>query len=375
MAPFLDERYGNPSGGHALAREAVRAVDEAREQVAEALGCAPGEVVITSGGTEADVHGVSGGLPPRPGVPVCTAAEHHAVLDPVRALGGRTVAVDRWARVDLDDLAKVLVDCGAGSVGSVSVVSVMTANNEVGTINDLDAVAAVVREQAPGTPLHTDAVQAVAWLPASAWAAADLVSVSAHKFGGPKGVGVLVVRSGTSLRPLLPGGGQERGRRSGTTNVAGVVGMAAALVRTVAEREVAVAATRRRRDLLAGRLTALDGVTETVAAAGVDGEVDRSHLLPSICHLTIDGVGSEELLFLLDDGGVRASAASSCASGAATASHVLGAIGVDVGPGRAALRLSLGTDTTDDDVERAIEVVAVAIDRVRSHRRTGPRGG
>jgi cysteine desulfurase len=368
MAPFLDGRYGNPSGGHALARDAMRAVDEARERVADALGCRPGEVVFTSGGTEADVHAVSGGLPPRPGIPVCSAVEHHAVLDPVLALGGRTVAVDRWARLDLDDLADVLADCGAPSVGAVSVVSVMAANNEVGTIVDLDGVAAVVREHAPGTPLHTDAVQAASWLPAPAWAAADLVSVSAHKFGGPKGVGALVVRGGTRLGPLLPGGGQERGRRSGTTNVAGVVGMAAALASTVAERDATAIATRRRRDRLADRLTSMDGVAETVGVARAGGGVERSHLLPSICHVTVDGVGSEELLFLLDDAGVRASAASSCASGAASASHVLAAIGVDVGPGRAALRLSLGPDTTDGEVERAADVIAAAVDRVRDHR-------
>ena len=229
MAPFGADRYGNPSGTHRLARDAVRAVDEARERVAAVLGCEPGEVVFTSGGTEADNHAVTGGMPPRDGVPVCSAVEHHAVLDAVEALGGRTVRVDPTGRVDLDHLASVLDELGS----SASVVSVMLANNETGVVNDLDAVAEVVRAhepEVPGVPVHTDAVQAAAWLDlAVAARAADLVAVSAHKLGGPKGVGALVARRHAHLRPLLLGGGQERGRRSGTLNVAGIVGFAAAL--------------------------------------------------------------------------------------------------------------------------------------------------
>ncbi len=372
MEPFLDGRHGNPSGAHALARDAVRAVDEAREQVAALLGCRPGEVVFTSGGTEADVHAVTGGLPVREGVPVCSAVEHPAVREPVRSLGGREVAVDALGRVDLEALDRVLVELGPAA----SVVSVMAANNEVGTVNDLAAVAEVVRRRG-GAPLHTDAVQAAAWLDLAVVAApAELVSVSAHKFGGPKGVGVLVVRDGTPLRPLLAGGGQERGRRSGTTNVAGVVGAAAALAATVRDRAVTNRRIATLRDQMADSFVAtVPGLRMTVAPG-----TDRSHLLPGACHLTIDGVDSEELLLLLDRDGVAASSASSCASGAQHASHVLASLaaaGNDAAASDAAsLRLSLGWDSTDAEVDRVLAVLPEVVARIRTHRaRAAGTGG
>jgi cysteine desulfurase len=357
MEPFLGDRYGNPSGSHTLARDAVRAVDEAREQVAALLGCAPGEVVFTSGGTEADNQAVTGGLPVRSGVPVCSAVEHPAVLAPVEALGGRIVAVDDRGRIDTSALDAVLADLG----DRVSVVSVMLANNELGTVNDLAAVRGVVRART-AAPLHTDAVQAAPWLDLrTAAAAADLVSVTAHKFGGPKGTGVLVVRAGTTVRPLLRGGGQERGRRAGTTDVAGVVGLAAALTATADGRAATNVRIGAQRDRLADGLVAtVGGLTETVAPDG-----DRRHLLPGICHVTIDGVDSESLLLLLEADGVLASAASSCASGAQQASHVLAALGPPR-PGAGSLRLSLGWDSVAADVDRALVAVPAAVARIRA---------
>jgi cysteine desulfurase len=361
MEPFLDGRYGNPSGGHRLARDAVRAVDEARERVAAALGCAPGEVVFTSGGTESDNHAVTGGMPPRPGVPVCSAVEHHAVLDPVVALGGRTVAVDPAGRIDLAALESVLDEVGVAA----SVVSVMLANNETGVVNDLEAVAEVVRShepEVPRVPLHTDAVQAAAWLDLTVAAApADLVSVSGHKLGGPKGVGALVVRRHTPIRPLVLGGGQEQGRRSGTLNVAGIVGLAAALDATVAQRVATSARITVLRDRLAdGLLAEVPGAVETAVLGG-----DRSGVLPGICHLCIDGVDAETLLFLLEAEGVMASAASSCSSGAQQSSHVLAAMGVPPSVARGSLRLSLGWDSTGADVDAALRAVPAAVARVR----------
>jgi len=360
MAPFGADRYGNPSGTHRLARDAVRAVDEARERVAAVLGCEPGEVVFTSGGTEADNHAVTGGMPPRDGVPVCSAVEHHAVLEPVEALGGRTVRVDPTGRVDLDHLASVLDELGS----SASVVSVMLANNETGVVNDLDAVAEVVRAhepEVPGVPVHTDAVQAAAWLDlAVAARAADLVSVSAHKLGGPKGVGALVARRHAHLRPLLLGGGQERGRRSGTLNVAGIVGFAAALEAAAAEREEATDRVAKLRDRLAEGLAAtVPGLVRTVP----DG---AAPVLPSVLHVCIEGVESETLLFLLESDGVMASAAASCASGAQEPSHVLAAMGVPTGLARGSLRLSLGWSSTERDVDLALRAVPAAVERVRS---------
>lgn len=361
MAPFLAERYGNPSGSHRLARDAVRAVDEARERIAAVLGCGPGEVVFTSGGTESDNHAISGGMPPRDGVPVCSAVEHHAVLDTVEALGGQVVPVGADGRIDLDALVATLAELGP----RVSVVSVMLANNETGVVADLDAVARVVRShepEVPGVPVHTDAVQAAAWLDLGvAAAAADLVSVSGHKLGGPKGIGALVVRRHTHLRPLVLGGGQERGRRSGTSNVAGIVGMAAALEATAAQREATNARIRSLRDRLAdGLLAAVPGAVETASPDG-----DRSGLLPGICHLCIDGVDAETLLFLLESEGVLASAASSCSSGAQQVSHVLMAMGVPDALARGSLRLSLGWDSTDADVDAALRAVPAAVRRVR----------
>lgn len=366
MEPFLapaedpGSRFGNPSGSHAVARDALRAMDEAREQVALVLGCRPGEVIFTAGGTEADNLAVSGGMPPRAGVPVCSAVEHPAVLETTRVLRGEVVGVDPAGRVDLGALEATLGRI-VGSSRTVSVVSVMTANNELGTINDIDAVSEVVRLCAPGTTLHTDAVQAAPWLDIEVVAAAaDLVSVSAHKLGGPKGVGALVAREGIPVSPLIHGGGQERERRGGTHNVAGIIGFAAALsaaARDRVERTTRVAALR---DDLAARLTTLAGVTATLADTGADA-------LPGHLHLLIDDVVGEELLLLLEQQGVCASAASSCASGAVGASHVVQAIGLD-DPRVTPLRLSLGDDTTAGDVDATVAAMETSLLRARGAR-------
>jgi cysteine desulfurase len=366
MEPFLapaeapGSRFGNPSGSHAVARDALRALDEAREQVAHALGCRPGEVVFTSGGTEADNLAVSGGVPPRAGIPVCSAVEHPAVLEATAALAGEVVVVDRAGRVDLDALEATLLRL-FGSSSPVSVVSVMTANNELGTVNDIAAVSEVVRRCAPGTPLHTDAVQAAPWLDVGVLCgAADLVSVSAHKLGGPKGAGALVVRDTTTVAPLFHGGGQERERRGGTHNMAGIVGFAAALSVAARDRAERTGRVMALRDDLAARLTALAGVTATLAESGAD-------VLPGHLHLLIDDVVGEELLLLLEQQGVCASAASSCASGAVGASHVVQAIGLD-DPHQTPLRLSLGVDTTAGDVDATVVAMETSLTRARGAR-------
>ena len=349
--------FGNPSGSHALARIATRALDEARERVAAVLGCAPGEVVFTSGGTEADNLAVTGGMPPRPGVPVCGATEHPAVLEPVRALDGVEVAVDAAGRVLPDALAGTLERLGGGTGRRASVVSVMCANNELGTINDLDALAAVVHEHAPGVPLHSDAVQAAPWLDLSVAArAADLVSVSAHKLGGPKGVGALVVRAGSMLSALIHGGGQERGRRGGTPDLAGIVGFAAALEATASQRCSQAARVAALRDELAAELELLGPVSPTVGTTG-------AAVLPGHLHLLVEGVSAEELLLLLEQRGVCASAGSSCASGAAAGSHVVEAIGV-TGRDRAPLRISLGATTTRREIRAAADALRWALARL-----------
>jgi cysteine desulfurase len=357
MLPFLTGGFANPSGSHHLARAARRALDDAREEVAGALGCRPGEVVFTSGGTEADNLAVLGTLAASPATgAVCPAAEHHAVLHPVESVGGRIVGVDPTGRVDLDELAACADD-------DVAVVSIMLVNNETGTVNDLAAAAAVVRERAPRAVLHTDAVQGARWLDiAAATASCDLVTLTAHKVGGPKGIGALVVRDGTPLRPRQVGGGQERDRRSGTQDVAGAVALATALRLAAAERTATVERIGKLRDRLADGLRAsVPDLTETAASSG-----DRSHLIAGTCHVCVGGVASEALLFLLDEAGICASAASSCASGAQQASHVLAALGVDASRARGSLRLSLGIETTDADVDAALGAIPVAVERLRS---------
>jgi cysteine desulfurase len=355
MLPFLTEQYGNPSGAHLLARHARRAIDDARDTMAEVLGCEPGEVVFTSGGTEADNLAVLGVHDARGGVAVCTAIEHHAVLDPVERIGGRTVGVDGRGVVDLDALAEALDD-------RVTVVSVHLVNNEIGTVQPLDAVAATVRERAPQAVLHTDAVQSVCWLDvAERCMPADLVSISAHKFGGPKGVGALVVRAGVVLSPRVFGGGQERDRRSGTQNVAGIVAMAAAARATVDERKAVVEQVAARRDRLAdGILATIPDATETAVIAG-----DRAHKIAGNCHVCIDGIESEALLVLLESHEVYASAASSCSSGAEEPSHVLAALGLPRSLSYGSLRLSLSHLTTDDEIDRALAALPAAVERLR----------
>ena len=361
MLPYLSESFANPSGAHRAARAAKTALEEAREIVAESLGAVPGEVVFTAGGTEADNLGVEGaGRAARnaglgDGVVTC-AFEHKAVLaacDRLEHEGFRVyrVPATRGGLVDLDALADALDE-------ATVVVSVMLVNNEVGTVQPLDRVAEIVEQRAPRAVLHTDAVQAVPWLDTTAAAArARLVSVSAHKFGGPKGTGALVVRGGVALQPLLEGGGQERGLRAGTVNVAGAVAMAAALQVTTERRSVEAAQVARLRDRL------LDGLNESIAGLFENG--DHAHKVAGSCHVGIPGIEAEMLLVALDQAGLCAAAGSSCSSGATEPSHVLAAMGVPRADALSSIRLSLGFASTDADVDAALELVPTAVEKLR----------
>ena len=382
----------NPTGAHRAARQARRALDEARATVAAALGAEPGEVVFTSGGSEADNLAVRGALGAGRSrgrsVAVTSAGEHHAVLEPVERSGGRVVPIDRRGLIDCRALAESLAAAvGAGVAeaessgirsgsettastgngdgsrpGGVAVVSVIAVNNEVGSITPLGEVAETVRAAAPGALLHTDAVQAVNWIDVAAETAGyDLVSVTGHKIGGPVGIGALVVRAGAELDPLIVGGGQERGRRAGTPDVAGAAALAAALHAAVSERGDLIADTEARRDRLIDALSERFGNRVTVSAAP-DG--DRSHLAAGFANVCFEGVQSEALLFLLDEAGVRASAASSCSSGAQDPSHVLAAMGVPRELALGSLRLSLGRTTADSDIDRAVEAIVAAVERL-----------
>lgn len=386
----------NPTGAHRAARRARQALDEARVRVAAALGAEPGEVVFTSGGSEADNLAVTGALGAgrRRGrwLAVTSAGEHHAVLEPVERSGGRVVPLDRRGLIDCRVLAETLAAAAAGAEsaevgshgtgpgaeasagvtngdgsrsGGVAVVSVIAVNNEVGSITPLAEVAEIVRSAAPDALLHTDAVQAVNWIDLAAETAGyDLVSVTGHKIGAPVGIGALVVRGGVGLDPLIVGGGQERGRRAGTPDVAGAAALAVALEAAVAERDDLIAATGARRDRLLDSLIGRLGDRVRVSAAP-DG--DRAHLAAGFANVCFEGVQSEALLFLLDEAGVRASAASSCSSGAQDPSHVLAAMGVPRALALGSLRLSLGRTTADSDIDRAVEAIAAAVERLDRH--------
>lgn len=362
MEPFLVAEFGNASGSHRVAAAAKAALEEARESIAELLGASPHEVVFTGGGTEADNLAVKGAARAARaagvGSRVVTARfEHKGVLASCDRLASEGFEVTRvGARLDgvvaIGELADALAP-------DTAVVSVMLVNNEVGTIQPLAEIVELVRERAPQAVVHTDAVQAVPWVDVATLASgAELVAISAHKFGGPKGVGALVVRGDTPLEPLIEGGGQERGLRSGSSNVAGVVAMAAALRATVEQRAADVVRLGALRDRLA------DGLLAAVPESFENG--DRAHKVAGNAHLGFRGVEAEALLVLLDSWGIHAAAGSSCSSGATEPSHVLAAMGVPRADALSSVRLSLGFASTAADVDAALAAIPDAVARLRA---------
>ena len=360
MEPFLNEQYANPSGMHAAARASKTALEAARETVAAACGCEPREVVFTGGGSEGDnlaVKGAAWATRDRTGADgvVTTAIEHKAVLGACDRLGREGFRVAR-----IGAAADGVVELGAFADAldeRTAVVSVMLVNNETGVVQPLAEVAGLVRERAPGAVLHTDAVQAPAWLDLRvSTAGSDLVTISGHKFGGPKGVGALVVRDGVELVPLIDGGGHEGARRAGTQNVAAIVGLAAALHATDSQRSAECARIAELRD----RLQA--GLARMVPGLVVNG--DPLHRVEGILNCAFPGIEAETLLVVLDQHDVYASSGSACGSGAIDPSHVLLAMGIERGHAGSSIRFSLGHATTDDDIDTALEVVPDAVHRL-----------
>jgi cysteine desulfurase len=360
---------GNPSSVHAAGRRARRVVEESREAVAAAFGARPSEVVFTSGGTEADNLAVKGLFWSRraedPGrVRILTSAvEHPAVLDPVQWLGEHEGAVvdllpvDHCGRVDPDELRRRL----ARDPSDVAMVSVMWANSEVGTVQPVAECAAVAHEF--GVPFHTDAVQAGGQLPVDfLGSGADAMTLSAHKLGGPVGVGALVIGKSASVTPVLHGGGQEREIRSGTLVAAGVAGFAAAAA--VVARERAARADRLSR--LRDRLVA--GILEQVPDAVYNGDPasDPSRRLPGNAHLSFPGCEGDSLLLLLDAHDIACSTGSACSAGVAEPSHVLLAMGATPQVARSSLRFSFGHDSSDADVDALLAVIRPVVERARS---------
>ncbi len=367
MQEALLELHANPTGMHSSARAAKTALEEARERIATLLGCLPHEVVFTGGGTESDnlaVKGVMRGVLGDALAPgdlsgvVVSEIEHRAMIAPAARLAaeGARVAfapVTSEGIIDLDRLSALLDE-------QTAFVSVMAVNNEIGTRQPLSEVLSLVRERSPRAVLHTDAVQAPMWIDPTEFMLCDLVTVTGHKVGGPRGIGVLVVRDGVKLVAEIEGGGQERGLRAGTPDVAAAVALALALEITVARRDETATRVRALRDRLVSGVLA--SVPEVVLVGVANARVD------GFAPFALAGIESESLLVLLDRAGVDAAAGSSCASGATEPSHVLTALGVDPKFIGGALRCSLGWSTTQDEVDHMIKVLPEAVNRLRALR-------
>jgi cysteine desulfurase len=365
-------RVGNASSLHASGRQARRVAEQSREQLAAALGARPSEVLFTAGGTEGDNLAVKGLYWARRAADdrrrriVASPAEHHAVLDSVEWLEAHAGAEVTWLTVG--PTGRVTPAALADALGDgtdVAVASVMWANNEIGAVSDVAALAAVAH--AVGVPLHTDAVQAVGQLEVDfAASGVDALTLTGHKLGGPMGAGALLLRRDVECTPLLHGGGQERDVRSGTLDVAAIVGLAAAARAAVgdrAERTARVAALRDR--LVAGVLAAvpdaqLNGPALDDVVAGGPGR------LPGNAHLSFPGAEGDALLMLLDARGIECSTGSACSAGVARPSHVLLATGADPARARSSLRMSLGHTSTDADVDAVLAVIGPVVERARS---------
>ena len=358
MGPFLREQYGNASSQHRLGRQARAVVERAREQVAKLLNARTDEIVFTSGGSESNNTALQGVLTGRSDGKqhiITSQVEHPSVKMTCRALEKRgcrvtSVPVDQHSQVDSAAVASAITD-------QTALVSIMHANNEVGTVQPIAAIGELCRSR--GLLFHTDAVQSAGILPIDVKAMhIDLLSLSAHKLYGPKGIGVLYVRKDTPLRPLIHGGEQEAGRRGGTEPVAAIVGLGRAAELTLherTERATRIAALRDR--LYEGLRTRIDGMHR------------RGHptdTLPGTLALGFDGIEGEALVLMLDQEHICASTGSACSSGRMTPSHVLLAMGLDPSSGQGPLRLSLGRGNTTEEIDRVIETLPVLVKRLRA---------
>lgn len=360
MLPFFTEKAGNPSSIHTAGREARKAVENARRQVAAALGAEAREIYFTAGGSESDNWATRCAAAETGKKHVITSAvEHHAVLHSCRAMerdGFRItyLPVDENGMVSPADVRRALTD-------DTALISVMAANNEVGTLEPIQEIGQLAREA--GVLFHTDAVQAAGAIPidVNAWNA-DLLSLSGHKFHGPKGVGALYIRKGTRIHNLIEGGAQERGLRAGTENVPGVVGMGEALSLAVAELPEYAAHVSALRDRL------IQGILSAVPDARLNGHPTLR--LPGNAHFSFPGVEGESLLMRLDLAGIACSGGSACTSGSLEPSHVLSAMGLSPDLGRSSVRFSLGRDNTAEEIDRVLTVLPPIVEDLRSHMRS-----
>ncbi|MGY1812037.1 cysteine desulfurase family protein [Blastococcus sp. SYSU D00820] len=367
-------RVGNASSLHASGRAARRVAEQSRERLAAALGARPSEVLFTAGGTESDNLAVKGLFWGRQEADsrrrriVASPAEHHAVLDSVEWLAKHDGADVTWLPVEpTGRVTPEALRAALGNGEDVALVSVMWANNEIGTVSDMAALAEVAH--AVGAPLHTDAVQAVGQVPVDFGASGvDALTMTGHKLGGPMGAGALLLRRDAECMPLLHGGGQERDVRSGTLDVAAIVGLAVAVDAAITGREPRARRLAALRDRLVAGVVAqvpdvqLNGAPLDDVVAGGPGR------LPGNAHLSFPGAEGDALLMLLDARGVECSTGSACSAGVARPSHVLLAVGADPDRARSSLRFSLGSTSGDADVDALLEVIGPVVERARRAR-------
>ncbi len=358
MLPYLTDTFGNPSSIHSFGQEAKQAIDAARETVALFIGAKRDEIVFTSGGTEADnfaLKGVAYANEHRGNHIITSSIEHHAVIEPLHFLAQRGfkvtyLPVDKYGMVDPQDLRKSICD-------QTILISVMHANNEIGTIEQIAEIGEIARER--GICFHSDAVQTLGHIPVNVNdLRVDLLSMSAHKLYGPKGVGALYVRKGTNLIPFMQGGGQEQGRRASTENVHGIVGFGKAV--EIARREMGEES--KRLTLLRDKL--IEGLLGRIDHVRLNGH--RTKRLPNNVDISAKFVEGESMLLNLDLEGIAASSGSACTSGSLEPSHVLLALGLSHEEAHGSLRFSLGRGTTDQEIECVLEVMPSIVARLRS---------
>ena len=360
MFPYFQQVYANPSSIHSAGSEAAAALDQARQQVSSVLNCRPGEIIFTAGGSEADnlaVVGVAEASRARGSHVIISAIEHEAVLRSAEALRERgfeiaIAPVDEFGIVKPETVAELMRP-------DTILVSVMYANNEVGTVQPIREIAIAAKSVTPDVMVHTDAVQAAGALPLDPQSlGVDAMSLSAHKFYGPRGAGILYARQGLELEPILHGGGQERGRRSGTENLPAIVGMAQALVLAEAERETEAARLRELRDKL------ISGVVYDGSVAHLTGHPEKR--LPGHASFYFDDRSGESVLVDLDARGIQCSTGSACHSGMTEPSRVLLALGLPPSLARNGIRMTLGHDTSAEEIEYTVAMVHEVSARARA---------
>ncbi|MEC8856606.1 MAG: aminotransferase class V-fold PLP-dependent enzyme [Chloroflexota bacterium] len=363
MVPYFHQHFGNPSSLHSVGQEARYALDEARERVAAVLNCRPREVVFTGGGTESDnaaIHGVATALYETGNHIVTSSVEHHAVLHACQYLESQGFDVT-YLPVDSDGLVQPEAVYNAIN-NRTTLITIMYGNNEIGTINPISEIAEAIKkrsgELSRTVVFHTDAVQAAGYLSLDvADLGVDLLSLSGHKFHGPKGTGVLYIKRGTPYLPLIHGGGQERERRSGTENIPGIIGLSLALDAANSSREETSQRCSALKDWI------IESVLEQIPGSRLNGHAIQR--LPNNANFSFTGVEGEPILLGLDMAGIAASSGSACSSGSLEPSHVLLALGQSAEIARGSLRLTLGRDNTEEEVEYLLRVLVDLVERLR----------